>query len=78
MWVSNQRSDRLVANSVTGVGLRRASIEPPISVTLRGSGSRAAAISAVAASTGTAGWHTAITCRRSAPRCWTNARIKQT
>jgi hypothetical protein len=60
--VSNQCSERLVANSLTRVGLRRASIEPPISVRLRGWGSPADAISDAAASTGTAGWQTASTC----------------
>jgi len=43
-----------------------------------GSASPAAAINAVAASTGTAGWQTAITCTRSAPRWRMNSRTVPT
>ena len=54
---------REVASSFTEVGLTRVSIGPAISVRLRGrAGSRSSAISAAAASTGTAGWQTATTC----------------
>ena len=53
--LSNQLIGWPVAKSLTRVGLRRASIDPPIMMRLRGWGSPAAAISAVAASTGTAG-----------------------
>ncbi len=52
---------------LTAVGLRRASIGPPIITSERGSGSPRAAISDTAASTGTVGWHTLITLRLAVP-----------
>ncbi|MNT50359.1 hypothetical protein D3C72_1872760 [compost metagenome] len=64
---SNHSNDLLVASELTAVGLLRASIGPPIMVMVRGVFSPAEAISEIAASTGTVGWHTEITCRFSAP-----------
>jgi hypothetical protein len=56
-----------VASEFTEVGLLRASIGPPIIVIVRGVSSPRLAISEMAASTGTVGWHTEITCRSFAP-----------
>ena len=50
-----------MARLLTAVGLRRASIGPPIIVMVRGVASPLLAISEIAASTGTVGWHTDIT-----------------
>jgi hypothetical protein len=50
-----------IARLLTAVGLLRASIGPPIIVSVRGVGSPALAISETAASTGTVGWHTEMT-----------------
>ncbi|MNY61034.1 hypothetical protein D3C86_1976610 [compost metagenome] len=49
------------------MGLLRASIGPPIIVIVRGVVSLLEANSEIAASTGTVGWQTEITCRLSAP-----------
>jgi hypothetical protein len=46
----------------TAVGLRRASIGPPMSVIVRGVTSLEEARRDTAAKTGTVGWHTEITC----------------
>ena len=62
---SNHHSGWRVARLLTAVGDSRVSIGPPIIVIERGSGSPRAAISEIAASTGTVGWHTLITCRLS-------------
>ena len=70
MWItlfSNQDIGLRVARLLTEVGLRRASIGPPIITIERGSFSPRAAISEMAAITGTVGWHTLITLRLSAP-----------
>ncbi len=59
---SNQSSVCASANLLTAVGLTRVSIGPPIRIIEAGwQGSPAAAISDTAASTGTDGWHTAMT-----------------
>ena len=59
----NQSVPRASASLLTAVGASRVSIGPPISVIVSGrSGSRSSDISATAASTGTDGWHTAMTC----------------
>ena len=59
---SNQESGLLVARSLTTVGSTRVSIGPAINVRVRGwQGLPASAITAVAASAATHGWHTAIT-----------------
>ena len=64
-WISsrsNQEKGLRVARPLTAVGLRRASIGPPIMIMVRGAcGSPACAISDNAASTGTVGWQTEIT-----------------
>ena len=61
---SNHENGFSTARSLTAVGERRGSIGPPIIVIVFGSfGSLAVAISEIAASTGTVGWHTEITCR---------------
>ena len=66
---SNQLSGLLHARSFTEVGLMRVSIGPAMSVALRAGGTfPPCAITASAASTGTAGWQTAITWTRG-PRC---------
>src|SRR6476660_9735186 len=58
----NQSTPRSCASLLTAVGLLRVSIGPPISVIERGAWrSPSVSISAVAASTGTDGWHTATT-----------------
>ena len=59
----NQEKGFFVARLFTEVGLRRASIGPPIMVIVRGVTSFAYAMSEIAASTGTVGWHTEMTCR---------------
>ena len=59
---SNQPWLLFIARLLTAVGLRRASIGPPIIVSVRGVNSPALAIRLTAASTGTVGWHTEITC----------------
>ena len=60
---SNQPMGRSVASRLTWVGLMRQSTGPAISVRLRGAaGSSSSAISAVAASAATQGWHTATMC----------------
>jgi hypothetical protein len=65
---SNQENGFSVARSLTAVGDLRGSIGPPIIVIVFGSfGSLAEAISEIAASTGTVGWQTEITCT-SGPR----------
>ena len=51
----------MLGTPLAAVGLRRASIGPPIIVSVRGVGSPWLAISETAASTGTVGWHTEIT-----------------
>ncbi len=56
-----------IARLLTAVGLRRASMGPPIIVIERGVGSPREAISEIAASTGTVGWQTEMTCAWSAP-----------
>jgi hypothetical protein len=61
-------SGLFMARLFTAVGLFRASIGPPIMVMLRGVASPALAISDTAASTGTVGWQTLITCSLSG-RC---------
>src|SRR5215471_15410240 len=59
----NQSVPRFSASSLTTVGLMRVSTGPPASMSVSGTaGSPLASISAVAASTGTDGWHTANTC----------------
>ncbi len=59
---SNQEIGLLVARSFTTVGSTRVSIGPAMSVSVRGcAGFPASAITAVATSAGTHGWHTAIT-----------------
>ena len=64
----NQAWLRWVASVLTAVGALRVSIGPPIIVSVLGRcGFLSAAISAVAASAGTAGWHTASTCGRLPP-----------
>jgi hypothetical protein len=50
-----------IARLFTAVGDLRASIGPPIMVSVRGVNSPRLAISDTAASTGTVGWHTEIT-----------------
>ena len=65
--VSNHHSGFCVARLFTAVGDSRVSIGPPIITSERGVVSPRAAISDTAASTGTVGWHTLITCRLSAP-----------
>ncbi|ODV09924.1 MAG: hypothetical protein ABT19_14105 [Rhodanobacter sp. SCN 68-63] len=70
VWITlplNQDSGWRVARLLTLVGLRRGSIGPPIMVIERGVVSPREAISEIAASTGTVGWHTEITCSDSAP-----------
>jgi hypothetical protein len=57
----------------TAVGLRRASIGPPIIVSERGIGSPSCAMSETPASTGTVGWHTEIAWQ-SGPTCAMNSR----
>jgi hypothetical protein len=47
-------------------------------VKLRGTASPADAIRDTAASTGTHGWQTEMTCSWSAPMCWMNSRIMAT
>jgi len=65
---SNQEKGFSTARSLTAVGDLRGSIGPPIMVMVLGSfGSLLVAISEIAASTGTVGWHTEITCT-SGPR----------
>jgi len=65
---SNQENGFSVARSFTAVGDLRGSIGPPIIVIVFGSfGSFSLAISEMAASTGTVGWHTEMTCT-SGPR----------
>ena len=60
---SNHSIGRLVARLFTSVGLTLASIGPAISVRLRGTAALpSSAISAVAASADTHGWHTASMC----------------
>ena len=60
---SNQDSGRVIARLLTAVGLFLASIGPPIIVMVFGwCGASSSAISAIAHSTGTVGWHTEITC----------------
>ena len=59
---SNQLWLLFMARLLTAVGLLRASIGPPIMVIVRGVVSPRLAISDTAASTGTVGWHTEITC----------------
>ena len=54
---SNHSMGLFVARLLTAVGLLRASIGPPIMVMVRGVGSPRLAISEIAASTGTVGWH---------------------
>jgi hypothetical protein len=56
----------------------RESIGPPISVSVSGVASPFVAISETAASTGTVGWHTEITCSFAAPRCEMNWRMYAT
>ena len=63
----NHDSGWRVARLLTEVGDSRVSIGPPIIVIDFGSGSPCAAISEIAASTGTVGWQTLITCRLSVP-----------
>ena len=59
----NQSMPFSSASRLTAVGLRRVSIGPPISVMVAGAKrSPFASISATAASTGTEGWQTAMTC----------------
>jgi hypothetical protein len=58
---SNQEKLLLSARLLTAVGLLRASIGPPIIVSVRDVSSPALAISETAASTGTVGWQTEIT-----------------
>ena len=59
----NQSVPRFSASVLTTVGLMRVSIGPPARISVSGTaGSPSASISAVAASTGTDGWHTANTC----------------
>ena len=66
MWITLRRNHsvpRSWASVLTSVGLFRVSIGPPIRVSERGvHGSPRADMMAVAASTGTDGWHTAMTC----------------
>ena len=58
------------ASVFTAVGLTRVSIGPPISVIVAGRcASSRASMSATAATTGTAGWQTAITCVPGPSRC---------
>ncbi len=58
----NQSMPRSWASLFTPVGLRRVSIGPPISVIDVGTkGSRRASMIETAATTGTEGWHTAMT-----------------
>ena len=65
---SNHAMPRSCATRFTAVGERRVSMGPPISVIDTGTASEpSASIRATAASTGTAGWHTAMTWR-SGPR----------
>ncbi len=64
---SNHSYECCVASELTEVGLLRASIGPPIIVMVRGVSSPRLASSEMAASTGTVGWHTEITCRFFAP-----------
>ena len=64
---SNHHSGFSVARLLTAVGDLRPSTGPPISTIDSGVVSPAAAISEIAASTGTTGWHTPITCSFSAP-----------
>jgi hypothetical protein len=59
---SNQLWLLLTARLLTAVGLLRASMGPPIMVMVSGVVSPRLAISETAASTGTVGWHTEITC----------------
>ena len=59
---SNQLWLLFIARLLTAVGLLRASIGPPIIVIVRGVVSPLLAISETAASTGTVGWQTEITC----------------
>ena len=65
-WItlcSNHLIDLVVARLLTWVGLRRVSIGPPIMVMVRGLfGSLLAAISEIAASTGTVDWLIPIIC----------------
>ncbi|MNT35414.1 hypothetical protein D3C72_1714410 [compost metagenome] len=71
MWMtlfSNHDNGFCVARLLTAVGLQRASIGPPIITSVRGVGSPRLAINDTAASTGTVGWQTLTTCRRSTPR----------
>ena len=59
----NQSVPRSSASVLTTVGLMRVSTGPPARISDSGtSGSPSASIRAVAASTGTDGWHTANTC----------------
>ena len=62
-FCSNHEYGLVRARLLTAVGLLRASIGPPIMMVVRGSGSSRAAISEIAASTGTVGWQTEITFR---------------
>ena len=59
---SNQLWLLFIARLLTAVGDLRASIGPPIIVIVRGVSSPLLASSEIAASTGTVGWHTDITC----------------
>ena len=62
-WRLNHSIDRLVASSLTLVGLTRASMGPAMRVMLRGcAGWRPSAITATAPRTATHGWQTATTC----------------
>ena len=66
----NQSMSRLSASALTAVGLTRVSIGPPISVMVAGrKRSLRASISAIAATTGTDGWQTAMTCA-DGPMTW--------
>ncbi len=64
---SNHSYECSFASELTEVGLQRASIGPPIMVIVHGVSSLQLAISKMAASTGTVGWHTEMTCRSFAP-----------
>ncbi len=73
-WRSNHEIGLVTARLLTAVGLRRVSIGPPIMIMVRGfTGSSSAAISEIAASTGTVGWHTEMTLM-SGPRWRMNSR----
>ena len=59
---TNSHDRKIGAEGIVETLLRRGSIGPPIMVRLSGVGSPRAAISDTAASTGTVGWQTEITC----------------